>query len=135
MTRKVKDIIKQLRRDIACPQIEVTLIQTEDLLALCDAAERKPKKLRKPSPEGIDRMVAAYRAEADRWCWRYRVPHDKRGSFELVRNSSPKNDINADEYFQITLLSRRECADRHHAEGRLRTYRGRAAMIAALEAL
>lgn len=134
MVRKLINIIAQLRRDIANDKVECTLLQTEDLAKLCDAAERKrkPKKLRKPSEEAIDRAVAAFDAETARWCWR-RGPFNE--GFELVRNSSPKNDINADEYFQIVKLTKRECVDRHEAEGWCNTYRGRAAMLAALEVL
>lgn len=84
--------------------------------------------------ETLDAADTAYRAEYDRWCWRRSIIA---GSyrFELVRNSSPNNDINADEYFEITTLTKRECRDRHEAEAWLGTYRGRAAMRAALETL
>src|SRR6185369_15789973 len=51
----------------------------------------------------LDRMSDAFHAEADRWCYRRDGEH-----FILVRNSSPKNDIMADEYFQITRLTKRE---------------------------
>lgn len=87
------------------------------------------------SDENIDNAVNAYQREHDRWDWRCNV-NKKRGSvYELVRNSSPDNDINADEYFEITTFSKRECPDRHYADMWLNTYRGRAAMRAALEAL
>lgn len=77
----------------------------------------------------LDRCDSAYQAEYDRWCWR------RNSGFELVRNSSPKNDINADEYFEIISLTKRECKNGDDAESWLNTYRGRAAMKAALEAL
>lgn len=131
MTRKLKDIVASLRAEIANPAITATMIQTEDLAKLCNAAV-KTRKQRKPSPEAIDRMMAAFNREHERWCWRRVL--DKSG-FELVRNSSPKNNINADEYFQITPLSKRYCSDRHEAEMWLGIWRGRAAMVAALEAL
>lgn len=81
--------------------------------------------------EVLDRCHAAYQAEYDRWCWRRKTDKD---GFELVRNSSPENNINADEYFEVTNLTKRECADSDDARSWLRTYRGRAAMRAALEA-
>lgn len=39
MSRKLKDIIAHIRAVAANPAISTTLIQTEDLEALCDAAE------------------------------------------------------------------------------------------------
>lgn len=90
------------------------------------------QRARKPvSDKRLDRMIALYVNEYDRWCWRYKAG----GNFELVRNSSPNNDINADHYFEITTLTARECRDRHAAEAWLQTYARRAAMRAALEAL
>jgi hypothetical protein len=84
----------------------------------------------------LDRMNALYVIEYDRWCSRYNELALKgRGRWELVRNSSPNNDINADEYFEITGFTRRECRDRHDAEMWLETFARRAAMRAALETL
>lgn len=80
--------------------------------------------------EQLDRMSDAFHAEADRWCWRRNDQH-----YELVRNSSPKNNIIDDEFMQITRLTKRECRDRYAAEVFLNTYRDRAAMLAALKAL
>lgn len=75
-----------------------------------------------------------YWAEYSRWCWRRAIRNgDYR--FELVRNTSPRNDIIADEYTEITSLTKRECRDRHDVESWLNTYRGRAAMKATLEAI
>lgn len=42
MARSIKDVITHIRAVAADPSIDTTLIQTEDLLALCDAAERSP---------------------------------------------------------------------------------------------
>jgi len=80
--------------------------------------------------EQLDRASNAFHAEADRWCYRRDGDH-----FILVRNSSPDNDIMADEYFQITRLTKREARTRDDAEAFLNTYRDRAAMLAALKAL
>lgn len=50
MARSVEEIIAQLRAAIANPAISTTLIQTEDLAVLCDAAE--------PPLNGLARGVA-----------------------------------------------------------------------------
>jgi len=82
----------------------------------------------------LDRCVAAYCAEYDRWCWRRAQPRvvkaeiPKKTRYELVRNTSP----NTQEIFK---LSKSECKDHHDAEAWLNTMRGRAAMRAALEAI
>jgi acetone carboxylase gamma subunit len=81
----------------------------------------------------LDRAAVAFREESDRWCWRRNIIDGNH--FEIVRNSSPNNDISDDQYFQIIRLTKRECRDRHEAEIFLRTYRDRAAMLAALKAL
>lgn len=47
MPRPLKDIIAHIRAVAADASISTTLIQTEDLLALCDAAEGVP-----PNPPG-----------------------------------------------------------------------------------
>ncbi len=79
----------------------------------------------------FDAMQAAYKAEYDRWDWRAR--EKKRGSpYEIVRNSSPNNDIIDDTYFEIIMLTKRECENIAQAENWLEAYRGRAAMRAAL---
>ncbi len=39
MPRPMKDIIAHIRAVVANPSVSTTLIQTEDLSALCDAAE------------------------------------------------------------------------------------------------
>lgn len=80
----------------------------------------------------LDKCQEAYQAEYDRWCWRRRAGGT---GFELVRDSSPNGDINAEEYQEITKLWKSECRDKQDAECWLNTFRGRAAMKAALEAL
>jgi hypothetical protein len=45
MARELADIIRATRFVISNPSIRTTLIQTEDLAALCDAAERSTKPL------------------------------------------------------------------------------------------
>lgn len=92
----------------------------------------KTVTLRLDDDDAIDRMNAAYWAEYERWCWRRKAVKD---GFELVRNSSPNNDIIADEYNEITNLTKRECRDRDEAEAWYQTYAKRAAMRAALGAL
>lgn len=82
--------------------------------------------------ETIDRAVAAFREETERWCFRRNL--DKK-VFELVRNTSPRNDICDESYQQVMSLSRGDCPDRHMAELLLLRYRDRAAMYAALRAL
>lgn len=52
MTRPLNEIITQIRACIADPRIKTTLIQTEDLAALCDAA----------SPDGPREMPEQVRA-------------------------------------------------------------------------
>lgn len=83
----------------------------------------------------FDAMDSAYQAERDRWCCRYNRLAPRGGRWELVRNSSPHNDINADEYFEITGLTKRECNGGDSAETWLDAYAGRAAMRKALGAL
>jgi len=80
-----------------------------------------------------DRMQAAYNAEYDRWCYIRLDDEPARGSPYVVRrNSSPDGNINADEYFEQITFSKRDCPDRHVAQAWVDTYRGRAAMQAAL---
>lgn len=81
----------------------------------------------------LDAMDSAYKAEHDRWCWRRKIPQGK--GFELVRNSSPGNNIIGDDYMEITNLTKRECPTSDHAEEWLDAFAGRAAMEAALKAL
>jgi len=76
--------------------------------------------------EYIDRANAAYQREYALWSWR-RVIRKGNYRFELVRDSGPDE--------AIILLTKLECADRDTAEMWLDTYRGRAAMRAALEVL
>jgi hypothetical protein len=78
--------------------------------------------------KNLDRAVAAYRAEADRWDWRF-----SGDGYELIRNSSPRNDIIAEQYMEIIPL--RRCPSNARAQKWLETFRGRAAMRAALEKL
>lgn len=80
----------------------------------------------------LDKMTSAFDAEYDRWVCRRK---SNKGGFELVRNSSPKNNIVAEEYQEITNLTKRECRDYCDAEAWRNTYAGRAAMRKALEAL
>lgn len=80
----------------------------------------------------LDKCQEAYQAEYDRWCWRHRAGGT---GFELVRNTSPGNNIIALEHQEIIKLWKSECRDKHDAECWLNTFRGRAAMKAALEAL
>jgi len=42
MPRRLRDIIAHVRAVVANPSISTTLIQTEDLEVLCDAAEIEP---------------------------------------------------------------------------------------------
>ena len=76
--------------------------------------------------EYIDRANAAYQSEYGRWSWR-RAIRNGNYRFELVRDSGPDE--------ATILLTKLECADRDTAEMWLDTYRGRAAMRAALEVL
>lgn len=78
----------------------------------------------------LDRAVDAFHAEADRWNSRW---NDR--AYELVRNSSPDNDICDEEYSEIIRFTKYECPDGPHAYALLNTYRDRAAMLAALRAL
>lgn len=71
----------------------------------------------------LDKCDAAYRDEYDRWSWR-RKPNNS--GFELARV------VDNQHYPDITNLIKRECKDKHDAESWLNTYRGRAAMKAAL---
>lgn len=85
----------------------------------------------------LDRCEAAYRNEYDRWCVRRNKSLAKSGKYdryELVRNTSPNGDIVSEDCQEVTLLTHREAASYTDAEGWLNTYRGRAAMRAALEA-
>lgn len=77
--------------------------------------------------ETLDRCSLAYDAEYTRWGWRRRLLKD---GFELYRIADDR-----DEDAEITALSKRECKDKIDAEAWLGTYRGRAAMKAALSAL
>ncbi len=95
---------------------------------------KRSAKAREFDDDTLDRCETAYQAEYERWCWRRAIIAGNY-RFELVRNSSPNNDINADEYNEITMLTKRECNDKHSAESWIITYRGRAAMKAALNAL
>jgi hypothetical protein len=82
----------------------------------------------------IDILHGAYQLEYDRWIMRYNPK--KRGSgWELVRNTSPGNDIIGEEYQEIVTFTRRECRDKTDAVAWLNTYRGRAAVSALLEQL
>lgn len=77
----------------------------------------------------LDTMQAAYTAEYDLWAWRIR--DRKRGSrYELVRSNpswapSPSR-------VEIVTFTKRECSNASDIEGWLETYRGRAAMQAAI---
>lgn len=79
----------------------------------------------------LDRMYAAYVAEYDRWDWRAR--ERKRGSpYELIRNTSPENDIIDDSWMEIITFTKRECENLAQIQNWLETFRGRAAMKAGL---
>lgn len=82
--------------------------------------------------DALDNMNAAYWAEHDRWCSRRKGIGE---GFELVRNTSPGNDIVDESYQALIHLSKRECRDRHDAAMWLQTYARRAAMQKALEAI
>lgn len=49
MARELREIIFHLRAVSANPAVSTTLIQTEDLLLLCDAAERTLN----PAPDSV----------------------------------------------------------------------------------
>lgn len=111
-------------------------MRTEDLVRLLEGvtltSEREQTMARHFTDSLLDRCEAAYRAEHDRWCWR-RKPNNS--GFQLVRDTSPKGDINAEEYQDITNLTKRECRDSDDAESWLNTYRGRASIAAVLGVL
>ncbi len=77
----------------------------------------------------LDRMVQAYVNESERW---YSCRAMDKSHYQIVRNSSPKNDINADEYFEVTDLPRGY--DHDDAQEIVKMRQGRAAMHAALVA-
>lgn len=113
-------ILLRFVQDIVCTLPEDDAKAEDDVLAFQDLR--------------LDQMDYAYQKECERWCYRYNdlKPHP---GYELVRNSSPNNNINADEYFEITTFTKRECPDRDSAAQWLDAYRGRAAMRAAIRAL
>lgn len=81
-------------------------------------------------------MGALFWTEYDRWCERrIRTPAGKPDRWELVRNTSPNNDIIDESYQEIITLTARECRDSIDAEAWKNTFANRAAMRAALEAL
>ena len=77
----------------------------------------------------LDEANAAYKAEYDRWCVRRKTHKD---GYELVRNTSPHNDLVSDDFMDVIPLTKREAPTHDHAEEWLDTVRGRAAMAAAL---
>lgn len=84
----------------------------------------------------IDAMAEAFHDEYQRWQYRYNdLPgRETRGSlWELVRDTSPKQDIISEEFMEIITFTKRECKDRTDAEAWLETYRSRAAINAALD--
>lgn len=82
----------------------------------------------------LDAMDRAYTTEHARWSYRYNgLALKGRGRWEIVRNSSPFNNIIGDE--EIVGLTKRECSDRHIVAEWLDAYAGRAAMRAALKAM
>lgn len=99
-------------------------------------ADQLVARLRGFDDDVLDRMDSAYVRERDRW-YVYRLDDEpKRGSrYQLIRNSSPNGDINAEEYFEITTFTKRECRNSDDADAWLSTFAGRAAMRAALGAL
>lgn len=54
MTRPIKEIIAQLRRDANNSSVAMTLIQTHDVLALCDATEGLAENLQ----DALDNYIA-----------------------------------------------------------------------------
>jgi hypothetical protein len=83
----------------------------------------------------LDAMNAAYQGEFERWRWARRPDPKgvKRDGYNLVRYNAP--DLQRGEQgVDIIKLTRRECKDSTDAESWLRTYRGRAAMQAAITA-
>lgn len=96
-----------------------------------------PRKKFVPTDDAtLDRMSAAYWGEFDRWCERrITMPADKRDKWEIVRNTSPNNDLIDEHYQDVIKLTLRECRDHIDAEAWLNTYRCRSAMRAALGAL
>lgn len=93
-------------------------------------------RVRVPNDGRLDCMNWAYRNEYARWTERARiVTSGQRCQWELVRNTSPNNDISADAFHEITKLDARSCKSRDDAQSWLRTYAGRAAMRAAMEQL
>lgn len=85
----------------------------------------------KLTDDKIDKLDEVYQAEYARWGWAYRLA----GGFMLVRYISQVDIITGEPKHESILLTRRECRDKHEAESWLRTYRGRAAMRAVLEAI
>jgi hypothetical protein len=86
----------------------------------------------------LDRADAAYRDEAERWGWRRSI-HSGNYVFEVYRVGGPRAHDGSltisDDTMKVIRLTKRECGDRHNAEAWLNSYRGRAAMHKALEAL
>ena len=92
----------------------------------------KHRRTQKPiSDERADRMVALYDAEYARWCDRAKPGR----GYEIVRNTSPNNDIIDETWQEVTNLTLREARTRDEAEAWCRTLAGRAAIRAALGAL
>jgi len=60
MTRPLKDIIAHIRAVAANPSVSTTLIQTEDLLALCNAAEGNSVARSDDGPSPFEIGVASY---------------------------------------------------------------------------
>lgn len=82
----------------------------------------------------LDLMADAFRAEADHWLYRRQPRAD--GStrrFEIVRLEKPAYVTEHNEAVRIESLTRHECPDHHEAEEWLRTFQGRAGMMAAIK--
>jgi hypothetical protein len=68
MPRKLEEIIAHIRAVSANPSVSTTLIQTEDLEALCDAAERqngRPTMTAGQKPGNPIHIIAAVERSAD----------------------------------------------------------------------
>lgn len=79
----------------------------------------------------LDLMADAFRVEADHWQWR-RWTSAGPSRFQVVRWSKPVYE-NYNEETRVESLTRHECSDHHQAEGWLRTFQGRAGMMAAIK--
>lgn len=88
----------------------------------------------------LDKMDAVYREEYARWGWRRRL-EPSLSRFEVVRFDGPAADfvhINPSNCIpnvtRIESLTNRECRDKHEAAGWVRTFAGRAAIMASIQA-